>query len=155
MNAGEVRRIVDSLHRDKNIPKEIVFGAIESALVSAARKHFGEEADIEFNIDREDGTIIGRCGQEELDYEDVVGRIGAQTAKQVIIQKVREAERDAQMVEFDQQINEIISGTVHRSEGSVTTVTLGSVEAILPRSEQIPGEHYQPNDRIRAVVTEV
>lgn len=155
MNAGEVRRIVDSLHRDKNIPKEIVFNAIESALVSAARKHFGEEADIEFRIDREDGTIIGRCGQEELDYEEVVGRIGAQTAKQVIIQKVREAERDAQMVEFDQQINEIISGTVHRSEGSVTTVTLGSVEAILPRSEQIPGEHYQPNDRIRAVVTEV
>ena len=124
MNAGEVRRIVDSLHRDKNIPKEIVFNAIESALVSAARKHFGEEADIEFRIDREDGTIIGRCGQEELDYEEVVGRIGAQTAKQVIIQKVREAERDAQKVEFDQQINEIISGTVHRSEGSVTTVTL-------------------------------
>lgn len=155
MNAGEVLRIVDSLHRDKNIPKEIVFGAIESALVSAARKHFGEEADIEFRINREDGSINGRCDEQQLDYEDVIGRIGAQTAKQVIIQKVREAERDAQMVEFDQQINEIVSGTVHRSEGSVTTVTLGSVEAILPRSEQIPGEHYQPNDRVRAVVTEV
>ena len=155
MNAGEVLRIVDSLHRDKNIPKELVFAAIESALVSAARKHFGEEADIEFNIDREDGSITGRCGELQLDYEDVIGRIGAQTAKQVIIQKVREAERDAQMIEFDQQINEIVSGTVHRSEGSVTTVTLGSVEAILPRSEQIPGEHYQPNDRVRAVVTEV
>lgn len=155
MNSGEVLRIVDSLHRDKNIPKELVFGAIESALVSAARKHFGEDADIEFLIDRESGEIGGRCGQEELVYEEVIGRIGAQTAKQVIIQKVREAERDAQMVEFDQQINEIVSGVVHRSEGSVTTVTLGSVEAILPRSEQIPGEHYQPNDRVRAVVTEV
>ncbi|MGI9516848.1 MAG: transcription termination factor NusA [Pirellulaceae bacterium] len=155
MNAGEVLRIVDSLHRDKNIPKEIVFVAIESALVSAARKHFGEEADIEFNIDRESGEIRGRCGDQLLDYEEVVGRIGAQTAKQVIIQKVREAERDAQMIEFDQQIGEIVSGTVHRSEGSVTTVTLGPVEAILPRSEQIPGETYQPNDRIRAVVTEV
>lgn len=155
MNAGEVLRIVDSLHRDKSIPKEIVFVAIESALVSAARKHFGEEADIEFNIDRESGDISGRCGEQQLDYEEVVGRIGAQTAKQVIIQKVREAERDAQMIEFDQQIGEIVSGTVHRSEGSVTTVTLGPVEAILPRSEQIPGETYQPNDRIRAVVTEV
>ena len=155
MNSGEVLRIVDSLHRDKNIPKALVFGAIESALVSAARKHFGEDADIEFLIDRESGEIGGRCGQEELVYEEVIGRIGAQTAKQVIIQKVREAERDAQMVEFDQQINEIVSGVVHRSEGSVTTVTLGSVEAILPRSEQIPGEHYQPNDRVRAVVTEV
>lgn len=155
MNAGEVLRIVDSLHRDKNIPKELVFAAIESALVSAARKHFGEEADIEFSINREDGEISGRCDDRQLDYEEVIGRIGAQTAKQVIIQKVREAERDAQMIEFDQQINEIVSGTVHRSEGSVTTVTLGSVEAILPRSEQIPGEHYQPNDRVRAVVTEV
>ena len=104
MNAGEVLRIVDSLHRDKNIPKEIVFVAIESALVSAARKHFGEEADIEFNIDRESGEIRGRCDEQSLDYEEVVGRIGAQTAKQVIIQKVREAERDAQMIEFDQQI---------------------------------------------------
>jgi N utilization substance protein A len=155
MNATEVLRIVDSLHRDKNIPKELVFVAIESALVSAAKKHFGEEAEVEFNIDRESGQISGRCDGQELDYEEVIGRIGAQTAKQVIIQKVREAERDAQIVEFDQQIGEIVSGTVNRSEGSVTTVTLGSVEAILPRSEQIPGEHYQPNDRIRAVVTEV
>ena len=85
MNANEVLRIVDSLHRDKNIEKEVVFRAIESALVSAARKHFGDEADIEFIIDRESGQIAGRNGQEELDYEEVIGRIGAQTAKQVII----------------------------------------------------------------------
>ncbi len=155
MNASEVLRIVDSLHRDKNIPKELVFVAIESALVSAAKRHFGEEAEVEFNIDRQSGQISGRLNGEELDYEEVIGRIGAQTAKQVIIQKVREAERNALLVEFDQQIGEIVSGTVNRSEGSVTTVTLGSVEAILPRSEQIPGETYQANDRIRAVVTEV
>ncbi len=155
MNASEVLRIVDSLHRDKNIPKEIVFVAIEAALVSAARKHFGEEADIEFNIDRESGAIAGRCGQQLLDFEDVIGRIGAQTAKQVIIQKVREAERDAQLIEYDQQLEQIVTGTVHRSEGSVTTVTLGNVEAILPRSEQIPGETHQPNERIRALVIEV
>ena len=84
MNASEVLRIVDSLHRDKNIDKEIVFRAIESALVSAARKHFGDEADIEFMIERESGEIAGRCGQEMLDYEEVIGRIGAQTAKQVL-----------------------------------------------------------------------
>lgn len=155
MNASEVLRIVDSLHRDKNIPKELVFVAIESALVSAAKRHFGEEAEVEFNIDRQSGQISGRLNGQELDYEEVIGRIGAQTAKQVIIQKVREAERNALLVEFDQQIGEIVSGTVNRSEGSVTTVTLGSVEAILPRSEQIPGETYQANDRIRAVVTEV
>ncbi len=62
MNANEVLRIVDSLHREKHIEKEIVFVAIESALVSAARKHFGEEADIEFIIDRQSGEIAGRNG---------------------------------------------------------------------------------------------
>ena len=155
MNASEVLRIVDSLHREKNIQKEVVFVAIESALVSAARKHFGEEADIEFIIERDTGTIAGRCGQDELDYEEVIGRIGAQTAKQVIIQKVREAERDSQIDEFNEIINDVVTGTVHRNEGRVTTVTLGSVEAILPRSEQIPGESHQANERIRALVTEV
>ncbi|MDG1874902.1 MAG: transcription termination factor NusA [Mariniblastus sp.] len=155
MNANEVLRIVDSLHREKNIEKEVVFVAIESALVSAARKHFGEEADIEFIIERDSGQIAGRCGQDELDYEEVIGRIGAQTAKQVIIQKVREAERDSQIDEFNEIINDLVTGTVHRNEGRVTTVTLGSVEAILPRSEQIPGESHQANERIRALVTEV
>jgi N utilization substance protein A len=155
MNASEVLRIVDSLHREKNIDKEIVFTAIESALVTAARKYYGEEADIEFIIERDTGNIAGRCGQDELDYEEVIGRIGAQTAKQVIIQKVREAERDSQIIEFNEIVNDIVSGTVHRNEGRVTTVTLGSIEAILPRSEQIPGESHQANERIRALVTEV
>ena len=155
MNASEVLRIVDSLHREKNIGKEIVFRAIESALVSAARKHFGEEADIEFIIERDSGTIAGRCGQDELDYEETIGRIGAQTAKQVIIQKVREAERDSLIEEFTEIMNDIVTGAVNRSDNRVTTVTLGPVEAILPRSEQIPGESHQANDRIRALVTEV
>ena len=155
MNASEVLRIVDSLHREKNIGKEIVFRAIESALVSAARKHFGEEADIEFIIERDSGQIAGRCGQDELDYEETIGRIGAQTAKQVIIQKVREAERDQQIEEFTEIMNDIVTGAVNRSDNRVTTVTLGPVEAILPRSEQIPGESHQANDRVRALVIEV
>lgn len=155
MNASEVLRIVDSLHREKNIEKEVVFRAIESALVSAARKHFGEDADIEFIIERDSGTIAGRNGQDELDYEETIGRIGAQTAKQVIIQKVREAERDSQIDEFNEILDDIITGTVNRSDNRVTTVNVGPVEAILPRSEQIPGESHQANDRIRALVTEV
>jgi N utilization substance protein A len=155
MNASEVLRIVDSLHREKNIEKETVFKLIESALVTAARRHFGDEADIEFFIERDTGEIAGRHGQEMLDYEEVIGRIGAQTAKQVIIQKVREAERDSQIEEFTEVVDEIVSGQVNRNEGRVTTVTLGAVEAILPRSEQIPGDSHQPNERIRALVTEV
>ncbi|MEL7499189.1 MAG: transcription termination factor NusA [Planctomycetota bacterium] len=155
MNASEVLRIVDSLHREKNIEKEVVFRAIESALVSAARKHFGEDADIEFIIERDSGQIAGRNGQDELDYEETIGRIGAQTAKQVIIQKVREAERDSQIEEFNEILNDVITGAVNRSDNRVTTVNVGPVEAILPRSEQIPGESHQANDRIRALVTEV
>ena len=155
MNANEILRIVDSLHRDKNIEKDVVFRAIESAIVTAARKHFGEEVEIECLIDRTSGQISGRCGDRPLDYEEVVGRIGAQTAKQVIIQKVREAERDALLKEFNELVGEIITGTINRNEGRVTTVTLGTVEAILPRSEQIPGEKHEPNERIRALVTEV
>ena len=120
MNANEVLRIVDSMHRDKNIEKEMVFVAIESAMLTAARKHFGEEADIEFMIDRVTGEIFGRIGQEELDHEEVIGRIGAQTAKQVIIQKIREAERDALIIEFNDLINDVVTGAVHRNEGRVT-----------------------------------
>ncbi len=154
MNPNEVLRIVDSLHRDKNIDPEIVFQAIESALTSAARKQYGEEADITITIDRESGAFQGVCDGEELDTE-VIGRIGAQTAKQVIIQKIREAERDSLIEEYREQIGSMVSGVVQRSDGGATTVTLPSVEAILPRSEQIQGEAHHPNERVRAIVYEV
>jgi transcription termination/antitermination protein NusA len=155
MKPSDLLRIVDSMHRDKNIEKEVVFRAVEAALVTAARKHYGEEAAIVFQIDREKGEITGSCDGNSLLYEEVVGRIGAQTAKQVIIQKLREAERDALIEEFEAQLNELVSGVVQRNEGGVTTVALGSVEAILPRSEQIPKESYHPNQRIEAIVTDV
>ena len=109
MNPNEMLRIVDSLHREKNIDKEIVFQAIESALVSAAKKHYGEESEIQFSIDREDGSMSGSCNGEPLDFSETIGRIGAQTAKQVIIQKVREAERDALVEEYQEQIGQMLS----------------------------------------------
>lgn len=155
MNANEMLRIVDSLHRDKNIDKETVFRAIESALVSAARKHYGEEAEIEFTIDRELGEINGHVNNEVVDYWEVIGRIGAQTAKQVIIQKVREAERDSLIDEYESMRGQMITGTVQRAEGGATTVSLGTLEAILPKSEQIPGETHHPNERVRAIISEV
>lgn len=155
MNAGEVLRIVDAIHRDKNIDKEIVFEGIEDALVSAAKKHYGEEADITVNIDRESGAIAATCDGEELDSEETVGRIGAQTAKQVMIQKIREAERDSLFDEYTELQGEMVSGVVQRYEGGAATVTLTNVEAILPRSEQIPGEQHHVNERVRATVFEV
>lgn len=155
MKPNELLRIVDSMHREKNIEKEIVFRAIESALITAARKHYGEDAVIDFQIDRDGGTITGSCDETPLDYEETIGRIGAQTAKQVIIQKLREAERDSLIEEFQAQVNELVSGVVQRNDGRVATVSLGPVEAILPRSEQIPKETFHPNQRIDAIVAEV
>ena len=155
MNPTEVLRIVDAIHRDKNINKEIVFQAIESALVSAARKHYSEELEVEFNIDREDGAIRGVCDGEVLDHEEVVGRIGAQSAKQVIIQKIREAERDALYDEYVELMSQMVSGVIQRNEGGAATVALSNVEAILPRSEQIPGETHHVNERVRATIFDV
>ena len=155
MNANEVLRIVDAIHRDKNIDKEIVFQAIEAALVSAAKKQYGEEQDIVVHIDRKDGSISGTHNGVPLDPEETVGRIVAQTAKQVIIQKIREAERDALYDEYHELIGQMITGVVQRYEGGAATVSLNNVEAILPRSEQIPGETHHPNERVRATVFEV
>ncbi|MGE0757636.1 MAG: transcription termination factor NusA [Pirellulaceae bacterium] len=155
MNPNELLRIVDSLHRDKNIDTEIVFQAIEAALVTAARKQYGEESNIQVRISRADGALSADCNGSPLDPEEMIGRIGAQTAKQVIIQKIREAERDALMAEYADQVGHLVSGVVQRNEGNTTTVSLGTFEAILPKSEQIPGESHHPNERIRAVIYEV
>ena len=95
MNPSEVLRIVDAIHRDKNIDKEIVFEGIEAALISAAKKHYGEDEEIVISIDREDGSITGTHNGYRCRPEQMSERIGAQTAKQVMIQKIREAERDA------------------------------------------------------------
>jgi len=155
MNPSEVLRIVDAIHRDKNIDKEVVFRAIESALVSAAKKYYGEDIEIEVVIHRENGSISGTHDGEPLDPEETIGRIGAQTAKQVIIQKIREAERDALYDEYMEMVGQLITGVVHRNEGGATTVTLTNVEAILPRSEQIPGEMHRVGERVRSTVFDV
>src|SRR3954451_19481630 len=155
MNPQEILRIVDAIHRDKNIDKEIVFEGIEAALVSAAKKHYGEEADIVVKIDREDGSIHATHEGRELDSEETVGRIGAQTAKQVMIQKIREAERDALFDEYTELIGHMVSGVIQRYEGGAASVQLTNVEAILPRGEQIPGETHHVNERVRTTVFEV
>ena len=155
MNPNEVLRIVDAIHRDKNINKEIVFEGIEAALVSAAKKQYGEEANIDVKINREDGSIAATLEGEPLDSEETVGRIGAQTAKQVMIQKIREAERDALYDEYTELQGQMVSGIIQRYEGGAATVTLSNVEAILPRGEQIPGETHHVNERVRTTVFEV
>src|SRR5690606_20420708 len=126
MNPSELLRLVDSFHREKNIDSELLFVAIESALLTAIRKQRGEEAAVDVAIDRGTGVITATCEGEELDQAEI-GRIGAQTAKQVIIQKFKEAERDALLEEFHDQVGQLVTGTVQRSERGVTTVQLGNM----------------------------
>ncbi|MCH2125238.1 MAG: transcription termination factor NusA, partial [Pirellulaceae bacterium] len=154
-NPTEVLRIVDSLHREKNIDQEIVFQSIEAAYASAVRRKYGEEAEISVQIARDSGESTVVCDGRTIDLDSEIGRIGAQTAKQVIIQKIREAERDSLIEEYSEQIDQLVSGIIQRSEGGAATVSLGALEAILPRSEQIPGESHHPNERVRATVIDV
>ena len=154
MNPQELLRIVDSMHREKQIDPELVIQAIESALVTAAKRQFGEEAEVDIHIVRAVGTINATVDGRNLS-QDEIGRIGAQTAKQVIIQKLKEAERDARLEEFHGQVGQLVTGIVQRTEKGLTIVQLGNVEAILPKSEQIPGESYHNGSRVRAVIYEV
>ncbi|MFO0955853.1 MAG: transcription termination factor NusA [Isosphaeraceae bacterium] len=147
-------RIVDSIHRDKNIPKDVLFGGIESALETAAKKHYPMAAAIEVVIDPDTGKIRTLADGQVVEPPDF-GRIAAQTAKQVIIQKIREAERDSLFDEFEGQLGELVTGTIQRFEGGAVTVNLGKTDGLLPRGEQIPGESHHPGERVRAIIRDV
>ncbi len=123
-------------------------------MASAARKYFGTSEGIEVRIDRESGDILAFMDGEQIDIKKL-GRIPAQTAKQVMIQKLREDERDSIFTEYQDRIGEVVTGMVGRFEGGTTIVSLGRAEAILPRSEQIPGETHHPGERVRAMIMEV
>src|SRR6516164_2258369 len=124
MNGADLLRIVDLMHREKNIAKEIIFEGIEAAVQLAAQKHYGEEEDIQVTIDRDSGEITAHRGEEKIEPE-VLGRIAAQSAKQHMIQKIREAEGDAVFEEYAAMKGDLVHGTVQRFEGGAATVSLG------------------------------
>ena len=162
MDKEGLLRFVDTLHRDKGIEKEVLFQLIENAVESAVKRRYDESDDISIIIDREEGGIEAtRNGEtivEKESFEETLskfGRVGAQTAKQVLIQKVREAERDALFDEFHQQQGMIVTGSVGRKESGAVTVNIGKTEGILPSGEQIPGETHRSGERVRATVLEV
>ena len=158
MNGNELLRIVDAIHRDKSIDKNTVFEGIEQAILSAARKHFGEDEEVTVDIDRDSGEPTVTCAGEVLDADvlgDLLGRVSAQTAKQVMIQRIREAERDQLFDEYTELQSQLMTGGVTRLDHGSATVNLGKVEAILPRSEQIPGESHRVGERVRAIILEV
>src|SRR5256884_1074692 len=184
----ELITVIEQIGREKGIDKEILFEALESALLSASRKTLGSADNVRMHIDRKSGDLRvywrkkvveevtddrieisladakalnkeAELGDElELEQErppQEFGRIAAQTAKQVILQKVRDAEREGIYSEFAGKEGQILRGVVHRIEKRNVILEIGKAEAILPEREQIPGERYNPGDRIRAFVLEV
>ena len=179
----EVLLLVDALAREKNVDKEIVFGALESALASATKKRFNEEADVRVSIARNSGEYdsfrrwevmddetfetpelhiklneaqkrnpeiqLGEFIEEPLESIDF-GRIGAQAAKQVIFQKIRDAEREQILSDFMERKEHLVSGTVKRIERGSAIIEFGKIEALLPRDQMIPKENMRVGDRVRS-----
>jgi N utilization substance protein A len=152
----ELLRIVENIARDKNIDKESIFVDLEEAMISAARKHFAEpESDIVVNIDRSTGEITAFKDNVQIDIKQL-GRIPAQTAKQVIIQKIRADERSSIFAEFVQRKGEIVSGTVVRYESGALIVNLDRwTEGFMPKSEQIMGQTHRIGERVRCLILDV
>src|SRR5947209_6498272 len=157
-----VLSLVEQMHREKNVSKDIIFGGIEQAIQQAIERASPEEIDVLVHIDRATGEIIAQKGDQVIEAE-ALGRIAAQAARQVMTQKIREAESEGVFTEFTARKGELVTATVQRVDNGTAIVTVtkdgkssaGTVEAILPRSEQIPGETHQVNDRIKAVVMDV
>jgi len=153
MDPTDILRFVDIVYRERGIDKEIVFVSIEQGLLTAARKRFGEDAVLEVHLDRKTGNV--RCSRDGKPEDLEFGRIAAQTARQVMNQRIREAERDKNLDEYNRRLQTIVTGSIQRIEGGNLIVNLGRVEGIVPRSEQIRGENYKVGDRIRAYLFEV
>ncbi|MBG79912.1 MAG: transcription termination factor NusA [Phycisphaerae bacterium] len=160
MNA-ETIRIIDAIARDRNIERDLLINDLEQAMISAARKHFNSLDVEEFRcrIDPMTGEMHLWQADEEGNFSEIpiasLGRIPAQTAKQVMIQRFREDERASIFDEFSKRVGEVLTGTAHRYEGGALVVTIERTEGFMPRSEQIQGEQFHPGDRVRCLIKEV
>lgn len=201
MQLDNLNAIIEQVSRDKSVGKEVLVEALEAAMLTAARKVFGADQDLEAHYDVDAGrvqitewrTVVEQvenqateitldAAREELDpeceagdslgrlvgelpntdkdsdlanYNEQLGRVAAQTAKQVIIQRVREAERENVFNEYSDRQEELATGVVRRFERGNLIVDLGRAEAVLPLREQCPRESYRVNDRIQAYVVDV
>ncbi|MGE0802285.1 MAG: transcription termination factor NusA [Lautropia sp.] len=188
MQGRELLLMVDALAREKNVQRDIVFEALESALASATKKRYKDEVDVRVAIDRTSGDYesfrrwlivpdgeledhdlqiilaearkqipdvqVGDFIEEELEPIEF-GRIGAQAAKQVILQKIRDAERDQIINDFLARGDSLLSGTVKRIDREGAVVESGRIEARLPRDQMIPKENLRNGDRVRAWVSKI
>ena len=176
--------VLQFISKERNIPFEMLLEALEAALLTAYKRHYGSEANAIVTVDRQSGEYrvyhrrivaddvedknlqiskkdaggpyeAGDFYDEEVTPKEF-GRIAAQTAKQVIVQRIREAERDTVYNKYARKLNDLVTGTVQRYEQRNMYVLLeGRDEAILPLSEQVPGEVFRINDFIRAYVLDV
>jgi N utilization substance protein A len=185
----ELLMLVDAISREKNVDREVVFGAVELALASATKKLYEGEVDIRVAIDRENGVyetfrrwhvvpdeaglqlpeaeILHFEAKEQIEDIEVgdyleepvesvpIGRIGAQAAKQVILQKIRDAERETLLNDFLSRGDKIFVGTVKRLDKGDLVIEAGRVEGRLKRTELIPKENLRSGDRVRAMIMEV
>jgi len=184
----EILLLVDALGREKNVDKEIVFGALELALASATKKRFHEDIDVRASVDRTTGEFsffrrwqVMNDGEVEEPARQIVlndarkqkpeiqtgefieqplgglevGRIGAQTAKQVILQKIRDAEREQILNDFLARKEPLVTGVIKRMERGNSIIESGRLEAMLPRDQMIPKENLRMGDRVRAYVWKV
>jgi N utilization substance protein A len=182
MESIEILAVVESVSNEKGIEEGIIFGALETAIASASLRHFHEDAEITVSIDRvsgeysthrhwlvaeeaaedfhkethitEDDSKLSLGDTYSLDVDNVVfGRIEAQAARQVMMQRVREAERDTIVAMFTSQNNTLMNGTVKRVTRDNIIVDIGNdIEAVLPRDQLLPGEIYKIKDRMRAIL---
>ena len=184
----EILLLVDALAREKNVAKDIVFSALETALASATKKRIHDDADVLVSIDRDSGDYtskrrwlvmldeevsndeaemgiidarelradvqIGDYIEEELEPIDF-GRIGAQAAKQVILQKIRDAEREQVLNDFLDRKEFLVSGSIKRMERGSAIIEVGRMEAVLPRDQQIPRENLRVGDRVKAFLLRI
>ncbi|WP_326533656.1 transcription termination factor NusA [Pseudorhodoferax sp.] len=185
----EMLMLVDAISREKNVERDVVFGAVEAALAQATKKLYQGEVDIRVAVDRDSGVYetfrrwlvvpdsagLQNPEAEELfsdvkeDIADIeegdyiekpvdsvpIGRIGAMAAKQVILQKIRDAEREMLLNDFMSRGDKIFVGTVKRMDKGDIIVESGRVEGRLRRSEMIPKENLRTGDRVRAMIMEV
>jgi N utilization substance protein A len=156
MDNLELLAILDQLERDKGIDKEVLIQAVEAAVASAARKVWTVENEEEVRVilDRKTGRLTAYADNQEIRSSEF-GRIAAQTAKQVVIQKIREAEKDVVFNEYKSREGQIVSGSVYRFERGNLIIDLGKTEGFIPRSEQSPKEEFKQGDRIKVLVKEV
>ena len=182
MQSNEILGVVDSVSTEKGLDKDVIFKAIEIAIASASQRHFHEDADLYVKIDRETGEysthrnwIVFDSDNEEFHHETHIskddsgleleevytlqqenikfGRIETQAARQVMLQKVREAEREKIVEQFRSQNNKLVSGSVKRvTRDNIIVDITHEAEALLPRDKLMPGEIYKINDRIRAIL---